>query len=87
MRIQVKHKHILKGKPFDCFSCPVALAVLEALAESGGHVGNVRVQYDFIKAGGRLHHVPRSVIRFIDRFDNYKHAARPFAFNLRRLKK
>jgi hypothetical protein len=85
--LSVTREHIKKGKAGDCGKCPVALALLDGLPNAT----KVSVDEDSIivveaKGNGRTvsYHVPRSVERFINNFDD-EEPVKPFAFKLERI--
>lgn len=90
MKVDVTQDHIDNGVPLDCYQCPVASAVEDALGRRAINQEWIRVGGEAIwlvthDAGGRHatpYHIPRSVRRFIARFDAGK-PVQPFTFILR----
>lgn len=81
--IAVTRKHINKGDRGECTSCPVALALLDAFPEAK----RVSVDQDdlvvtYPNGSAKSYCVPRSVSRFINKFDNQGRVAQPFRFKL-----
>lgn len=80
MKIQVKQEHINKGIRGDFGSCPIALAIREAL--SGKYVD---VGVGFCKVEGETASLPSEVRRFIVIFDDSiqdRKWLEPFEFEL-----
>ena len=79
--INVTAEHIAKGKRRDCQSCPVALAIRDALPD----VGVVKVGSEGLVLGNIPHLVeldlPKAVADFIWYFDD-SGLVKPFAFEL-----
>lgn len=83
MKIKVMRRHIDKGICWDMKHCAVAEAVREALPDAH----DVAVSGDEIRINGNYIRVPRSVERFINKFDKaktttQKRALRTFRFIL-----
>ena len=80
MKIHVTQDDIYRGNRRNCNYCPVARAVARATSESEVYVGGDI----FIRKNehGSVYHAPRSVRRFIRRFDKGLPVA-PFTFILR----
>lgn len=74
MLVSVTRKHIKNGNPISPSSCPIALALRETCETEQ----TIRV-YNQVEIGGREYYLPRSVLRFINRFDNEK-SVKPFRF-------
>ena len=72
---QVTGKHIREGKPNILYACPIALSLNEAT----GCATSVGVEV--VRIGGDFYDLPRSVQRFIKRFDAGK-PVKPFRFRL-----
>lgn len=76
--IKVTQKHINKGKPSKSCLCPVALACQDTFG-----ILNVNVILGIIDVGCNPLRSPRSVDRFIKKFDKHgKKAVKPFNFYL-----
>lgn len=78
MRIEVKQEHIKLGRQFDCYACPLALAIQEAtglgplvVAVIGPVVFDSEVSYG----------LPAEAMQFMTDFDCGRNVA-PFTFNL-----
>jgi hypothetical protein len=65
LRVEVKTKHIKKGKPQSIHSCPIALAFKD-LGEKDIVVAG---SYIRLQDGGYMIDLPRSANRFVRRFD------------------
>lgn len=76
MKIQVTEKHIKRGKRKCAWRCPVALALQDVLD------GPFLVGKDCIYAGRNPYACPKSVSRFVMRFDSGK-LVKPFTFVLK----
>lgn len=83
MIIKVTEEHIKRGKRYKGLQCPVALAIKEQLGYKALVCG---VSVDFLlpnRMGQLSVTVPRSVQRFIKKFDaEGRSAAKPFNFTL-----
>lgn len=84
--ITVKAKHIRHGIQETATFCPVALALKEAGIENVS-VGNREINTTYYDNGiikeERAYHCPRSVTRFVKKFDRKgKKAVKPFSFKL-----
>lgn len=82
-KISVTKKHISKGKPESCARCPVALALKEQAFNNDYDTVDVGGESIWAKAGSAysVRKLPRSVVRFINRFDQKK-KVKPFNFML-----
>lgn len=81
-KINVTSNHIKRGKPENCESCPIALAVREQLHWSKAET---YVSDNIGSVDRHVHYrLPEKAKRFMDRFDNAL-SVKPFTFNLRRL--
>jgi hypothetical protein len=81
--VRVTAEHIAAGIASNCFRCPAALAVLQALGDPGDRV-EVRHHCVFLYlAGGRRYRAdsPVELSRFIDAFDDGERVE-PFEFEL-----
>lgn len=74
--ISVKEHHILCGERMNCFACPVALAILEAVGKK-----YVQVTSKYITVGNDQQLTPKSVSDFMYNFDA-RVAVQPFSFDL-----
>ncbi len=82
MIIKVTQKHINEGIREDSCMCPVALAIKDRLAGRCS-VSAVDVEEHYIFTGSAHCAAPRSVKRFINRFDkNGRNSVKPFNFKL-----
>lgn len=77
MRIQVTAEHINIGKRLDCFYCPVAIAIREALNNSI----YIHATEHIIVIGDIKYQTPTSVFDFITYFDKGI-ILQPFEFEL-----
>jgi hypothetical protein len=77
--VRVLDRHIAEGKPRSECECPVALAVIEALAADGvtAEAGTVEVDYYDVfvvdgETGGRRYRatLPAEAADFVDNFDD-----------------
>lgn len=75
MKIEVTQKHIDEAGS-DCNSCPVALAVKEAVKHDAVEAGQFT-----ITIGSLSHETPSRVTRFMDKYDNGE-SVKPFTFEL-----
>jgi len=74
---QVTRKHIREGKPNMLKACPIALSLKEAIGCETPVIAGAEV----VRIGGDFYDLPRSVQRFIKRFDAGK-PVKPFRFRL-----
>lgn len=80
--IKVRAKHIKAGIPNKCNSCPVALAIKEQIKTN--YVAVFKNQISLNKGYNNTIHMPRSVFRFVNKFDNEgRKAVKPFNFYLK----
>jgi len=98
--VEVKRKHIREGNPGDGHSCAVVLALDEKFTKAKKDVDDIFVSGDGINVnfsdGTSVNYeAPRSVARFITRFDASSNGSKtedgrkvqkpaPFAFRLRK---
>ena len=76
--IKVTQKHINKGCKYAENGCPIALALAEALGTPKVAAGDLG-----IKIAGTVYESPRSVARFVSKFDKLgKKGVKPFNFIL-----
>lgn len=77
IKIRVEQRHIDNGKVSACRDCAVALAMREQMPEPY----DVWVGYSNLRVGpAQWMPTPRSVKRFISKFDTNRLAAKPFNF-------
>ncbi len=77
MIVSVTKAHIKAGKRYDCEECPIALALYDATGDA-----YVAVTRDNLQVGPfKSYKAPRSVSRFVKRFDTNK-KVKPFRFIL-----
>jgi hypothetical protein len=76
MIVRVTKKHILHGECGSLCKCPVALAIHDA-----ANCGHVNVTTARVIVDGTQVKAPRSVSRFVQRFD-LGEQVKPFAFRL-----
>lgn len=76
--ISVELKHIKRGKRKDSLLCPVALAIREQVSS----VWHLQASYKFLDVNYARYHTPRSVLRFMRKFDAAK-PVKPFNFILK----
>ncbi len=85
IKIEVKQCHIWEGNQNDRYCCPIAKAVSEDLACYGNEV---RVDKSNIKVNRKKYKMPRSVQRFIKKFDaKGSNFVKPFSFILKEIEK
>ncbi len=83
MLVKVTQKHIDEGKRADCYTCPIALAILDIDPKPV----NVQVKYSYvmiyIEKNGKYkqYELPWEAREFISKFDNGK-KVEPFEFEL-----
>lgn len=77
MKFNVLKKDIRLGLPGNPRECPVSRAIRRKLKDS-----KVSVIGHYIRINGEEVNAPKSVQRFVDRFDGSK-PVRPFTFNLK----
>lgn len=82
--IEVKKKHIKNGVPRRTNMCPVSLAIKDEINCYEAYVDDKLCVSDF-KYQKTYFHVPRSVERFIQKFDSEK-SVKPFKFWLNPIK-
>lgn len=72
VRVRIKQKHIAEGVRESVHSCPIALAVKEALLTDA-----VQVNRENMWVNGKFFELERAEQRFVDSFDNGKRV-KPF---------
>jgi len=87
MIVQVKKHHIKFGEPSCSSRCPVALSIVDIDKDYAFGVEILVSPKDKdlrggIKIGDKHYHAPRSVERFVNRFDKDK-PVKPFNFKLK----
>lgn len=78
MKIIVTKQNIKDGIKGDSRNCPVALAIKKEYP-----ICDVSAAEDYIYLGDYEYKVPRSVQRFITKFDKVKSSVKPFCFILK----
>lgn len=85
MIVSVTKKHIYNGKRNDCYTCPIALAIIDATGCDTIVVDETTVSYGYKEDDGhirRIHHnLPRSAKRFIKNYDDDESVS-PMRFRL-----
>lgn len=85
MIVNVTKKHINSGKRNNCYECPIALAIIDAVDCDTIYVDETSVGYGYREDDGNTrrisHNLPRSAVRFIKRYD-YEKSVKPFKFIL-----
>ena len=84
MKIYVTQEHINRGKKKSCNKCPVALAILDAFPDARSVDADTDTlswsdNRSYYRGNKEFAITPRSVYRFICRFDAGKEV-KPFAF-------
>ena len=79
MEIKVEQRHIDAGKQCVSDSCPVALAIREAVILSD--FAPVQVGRTIFRVGATTYNTPKSVTKFIKEFDSYYGEPKPFSFS------
>ena len=80
MNITVTQEHIARGKPGNCYLCPIAIAITEWLLEHD-EPPNVEVTPFAIYIEDREYSVPIQVSRIIEDYDDGTRMS-PFSFTL-----
>lgn len=87
MVISVTQNHITRGRRNNCYSCPIALAIIDATGCNKVVVNEDSVYYSYYEEDGThrgfYHRLPRSAMKFVKEFDESEgEACRPFKFKL-----
>lgn len=83
MQIEVTAAHIADGKRRDCYSCPAALAIRQALGADRVVVGYGHITVFMTPTDERVYVTPAKVERFMEKFDGLAvKTPRPFSFDL-----
>ena len=78
-KIRVKQEHIDAGKRRKGTSCPIALAIQEAVGDGV----RVRVYYSFLEVDEMQFYLPTVAQSFVHEFDrNGKREVKPFSFEI-----
>ena len=84
IKVNVRQDHIDRGTPGLCQSCPVALAVNEALPQNYKLLGVGTYWIVIFNPAGKQIDIPAPICvsNFIDRLDNYGERGQSFNFDL-----
>jgi hypothetical protein len=85
LEVNVTQDHIDRGAPCSCYSCPIALAVSDAVGSLSGADRIIVDRYTLSLIDDTavlIGELPKEAVQFIHDFDDTELAVKPFKFSI-----